>query len=135
MTNKSNALPQTAAGDEKKFQMSQLSSRISGDEAPDDLSWTDALCADDIVPLEEAPVLNGLARTGDRVRGQPAQPPREGDNLPSGHTGIVRQIAAGFKGRPPFRKRLWVALLVETDALGPVTAFANGVEVFSSTDG
>lgn len=135
MTNKPSGDSQTPDGSEKNLQPGQLSGTNSSDELSDDLSWTDALCADELVPLQEAPVLNGITRRGERVRGQPATPPRDGDNLPSGQTGIVRQIAAGYKGRPPFRKRLWVALLVETETLGTVTAFANGVEVFSSTDG
>lgn len=107
------------------------------DDLDSDLSWTDPLCADDVVPLQETPVTNGVARVGDRVQ---ALAKASGEEVDEGHlgseqSGRILQVAAGFKGRPPFRKRLWVALLVQTDSATPVTAFANEVKVFSSGNG
>ena len=76
---------------------------------PADLSWTDSFCCDEAIGLEETPVLGGITRRGGLVQGSPASPEEE---LAPGVQARVLSIAAGFKGKPPFRKRLWVKLLV-----------------------
>jgi hypothetical protein len=73
----------------------------------DALDWTGPLCADDIVRLTEARVEGGTILPGSRVTF---------DSLEQGAgKGEVIDLAAGFKGRAPFRKRLWVTALVRLD--------------------
>lgn len=83
---------------------------------PNDLSWTDELCCDEAVPMSETPIQGGRVRPGDRVVSlgghAPAAEASEA-SLAEGETGTILAIAAGFKGKSPFRKRLWVMLWVQ----------------------
>lgn len=76
---------------------------------PSDLSWTDSFCCDEAVVLDETAVVGGVAQRGALVQTTAGD---SADTLRPGMRARVLSIAAGFKGKPPFRKRLWVKLLV-----------------------
>lgn len=85
----------------------------------EDLSWTDELCADDVQSLTRAAVLNGEVLLGSLAQvSADEEVPFRGQDV------TVDALAAGFKGRGPFRKRLWVAAWVrsETGESGRVLA-------------
>lgn len=98
----------------------------------EDLSWTDELCADDVVSLAEAPIHGGKVKVGAKVALRTGALPTgvEGAHaLPPGTPVTVVAVAAGFKGKAPFRKRLWVALHVQAEAGEPFPVMADGLEV------
>jgi hypothetical protein len=80
-----------------------------------DLEWTDGLCADQIDVLDEAAVNGGAVKVGSVARVVDAGGSPEAEGW-AGRRVTVREIAAGHKGKGPFRKRLWVALLVADEA-------------------
>ncbi len=87
-----------------------------------DVDWIEGLCADDIELSGEARIQGGTVALGERAR--VSSEPSEGARAFAGSVVTIRAIAVGSKGRGPFRKRLWVALQVQSDAgeLGRVLA-------------
>lgn len=94
----------------------------------DDLSWTDELCADEVQALSRAAVLNGEVLLGSLAEVEPTD-----DSPLSGQPVTVEGLAAGFKGRGPFRKRLWVAAWVRSEAGESARVLASKLKVKTSS--
>lgn len=93
----------------------------------EDLSWTDELCADDVVALPEAQIHGGKVGVGATAALRAGE--EASLSFPPGTPVTVLALAAGFKGKAPFRKRLWVALHVQAESGDPFPVMADGLEL------